>query len=273
MARMSNMATLTFRNRAASWSTSRPSPPRASRTSSARSSSRPRSAARSRSPNTTRPKAVLLSYAEFEALTKASTPALDDLSDQFDQLLERMQTPQAKSAMASAFDATPEQLGRAAVKAARAEALTRPHGPQGPSATPVRPRGGQRRRQEQRRRRHDPGVRRRLLQPRRGGTEVDRGEPRSRPGEGQRRGVAPGQTAARAGDPGAQGLRVRDHARREHHAAAALRGGVARASRYASGTSDWPAPICISNVSATACAPAATTFRNPASGAAGGTAG
>src|SRR6185295_7492311 len=67
------------------------------------------------------PKAVLLSYAEFEALTKASTPALDDLSDQFDQLLERMQTPQAKSAMASAFDATPDQLGRAAVKAARAK--------------------------------------------------------------------------------------------------------------------------------------------------------
>ena len=65
------------------------------------------------------PKAVLLSYAEFEALTKASTPALDDLSDQFDQLLERMQTSQAKSAMVSAFDATPEQLGRAAVKAGR----------------------------------------------------------------------------------------------------------------------------------------------------------
>lgn len=67
------------------------------------------------------PKAVLLSYAEFEALTKASTPALDDLSAEFDQLLERMQSPEAKSAMTSAFDATPEQLGRAAVKAARAK--------------------------------------------------------------------------------------------------------------------------------------------------------
>ena len=67
------------------------------------------------------PKAVLLSYAEFEALTKASTPALDDLSDDFDRLLERMQTPQARTAMASAFDASPEQLGRAAVKAARAK--------------------------------------------------------------------------------------------------------------------------------------------------------
>jgi antitoxin Phd len=65
------------------------------------------------------PKAVLLSYAEFEALTKASTPALDELSGQFDQLLERMQTPRSKSAMASAFDATPGQLGRAAVKAAK----------------------------------------------------------------------------------------------------------------------------------------------------------
>jgi hypothetical protein len=32
-----------------------------------------------------------------------------------------MQTPQSKDAMASAFDATPEQLGRAAVKAARAK--------------------------------------------------------------------------------------------------------------------------------------------------------
>jgi antitoxin Phd len=67
------------------------------------------------------PKAVLLSYAEFEALTKANTPALDDLSDEFDRLLEKIQTPQAKSAMATAFDATPAQLGRAAVKAARAK--------------------------------------------------------------------------------------------------------------------------------------------------------
>jgi hypothetical protein len=30
-----------------------------------------------------------------------------------------MQTPKTKSAMTSAFDATPEQLGRAAVKAAK----------------------------------------------------------------------------------------------------------------------------------------------------------
>jgi prevent-host-death family protein len=65
------------------------------------------------------PKAVLMSYAEFESLTRASSPVLDELTDEFDALLERMQRPKAKSGMAAAFDASPEQLGRAAVKAAR----------------------------------------------------------------------------------------------------------------------------------------------------------
>ena len=66
------------------------------------------------------PKAVLVSYAEFEALTRSGSPALDELTDEFDGLLAGMQTTAARSAMASAFDATPEQLGRAAVRAARA---------------------------------------------------------------------------------------------------------------------------------------------------------
>ena len=66
------------------------------------------------------PKAVLLSYAEFEALTKSASPALDELTDEFDELLAGMQTPASKSAIAAAFDATPKELGRAAVKAARA---------------------------------------------------------------------------------------------------------------------------------------------------------
>jgi antitoxin Phd len=65
------------------------------------------------------PRAVLLSYPEFEALTASATPALDDLSDRFDELLASMQTPQAKAGVAAAFDATPEELGAAAVKAAR----------------------------------------------------------------------------------------------------------------------------------------------------------
>jgi prevent-host-death family protein len=65
------------------------------------------------------PKAVLLSYAEFEALTKSVTPVLDDLSDRFDELLAAMQTPEAKAAVTAAFNATPQELGAAAVKAAR----------------------------------------------------------------------------------------------------------------------------------------------------------
>ncbi|MGA8251218.1 MAG: type II toxin-antitoxin system Phd/YefM family antitoxin [Mycobacterium sp.] len=65
------------------------------------------------------PKAVLLSYAEFEALTRSATPVLDDLSERFDELLASMQTPEAKAGVAAAFNATPQELGAAAVKAAR----------------------------------------------------------------------------------------------------------------------------------------------------------
>ncbi|WP_319456443.1 MULTISPECIES: type II toxin-antitoxin system prevent-host-death family antitoxin [unclassified Mycobacterium] len=65
------------------------------------------------------PKAVLLSYAEFQALTRSSSPVLDELDEEFDALLAGMQTPAAKAGMAAAFDASPEELGRAAVKAAR----------------------------------------------------------------------------------------------------------------------------------------------------------
>src|SRR5947209_20493570 len=65
------------------------------------------------------PRAVLLSYAEFEALTASATPALDDLGERFDALLATMQTPTAKSGVAAAFDASPQEMGAAAVKAAR----------------------------------------------------------------------------------------------------------------------------------------------------------
>ncbi len=65
------------------------------------------------------PRAVLLSYAEFTALIDAATPALDDLSERFDELLASMQTSRAKTGVAAAFDATPEELGAAAVQAAR----------------------------------------------------------------------------------------------------------------------------------------------------------
>jgi antitoxin Phd len=66
-----------------------------------------------------RPKAVLLSYSEFEALTKSRNASLDDLRAQFDDaMLARMQAPKAKKAMAAAFGATPAKLGAASVRAA-----------------------------------------------------------------------------------------------------------------------------------------------------------
>jgi len=65
------------------------------------------------------PKAVVLSIDEFNALSMAGELRLDALSRQFDDLLERMQTPEAGAGMQAAFEASPSRLGRAAVTAAR----------------------------------------------------------------------------------------------------------------------------------------------------------
>jgi len=63
------------------------------------------------------PKAVLVSYEDFEALVKGQN--LNDLGAEFDALLDRMQTPKARKGVRAAFNAAPAQLGRAAVKSAR----------------------------------------------------------------------------------------------------------------------------------------------------------
>ncbi|MDP1717547.1 MAG: type II toxin-antitoxin system prevent-host-death family antitoxin [Burkholderiales bacterium] len=65
------------------------------------------------------PRAVLMSYEEFQALIKDRTPSLNDLGAEYDVLLSRMQTPKARKGMETAFNASPADLGRAAVKAAR----------------------------------------------------------------------------------------------------------------------------------------------------------
>jgi antitoxin Phd len=65
------------------------------------------------------PKAVLLSYEEFESLVQLQSRTLENLGAEFDDLLDRMQTPKAKKAMESAFHASPAKLGRAAIRAAR----------------------------------------------------------------------------------------------------------------------------------------------------------
>ena len=68
------------------------------------------------------PKAVVMSMHEFNALSRAGETRLDTLSEEFDALLDRMQTPRARGAMKRAFGASPKQLGRAAVAAARTRA-------------------------------------------------------------------------------------------------------------------------------------------------------
>ncbi len=65
------------------------------------------------------PKAVLISVDEYETLSRAGESRLDTLRGQFDALLARMQTPEARGGMRAAFNASPEQLGRTAVAAIR----------------------------------------------------------------------------------------------------------------------------------------------------------
>ncbi|MGA7925252.1 MAG: type II toxin-antitoxin system prevent-host-death family antitoxin [Candidatus Sulfotelmatobacter sp.] len=65
------------------------------------------------------PKAVLISIEEFNALSNAPEARINALSGEFDALLARMQQPTSRHAMQAAFRASPEQLGRAAVEAAR----------------------------------------------------------------------------------------------------------------------------------------------------------
>ena len=65
------------------------------------------------------PKAVLMSVDDFNALSRAPERELDTLSGEFDALLARMQTPEARRGMKVAFEASPKRLGKAAVAAAR----------------------------------------------------------------------------------------------------------------------------------------------------------
>ncbi|MGH7670950.1 MAG: type II toxin-antitoxin system Phd/YefM family antitoxin [Gemmatimonadaceae bacterium] len=68
-----------------------------------------------------KPKAVVVSYERYQTLTGAADTVLDTLTDQFDALLARMQTPDSKAGLDRALAATPAQMGRAAVAAARAK--------------------------------------------------------------------------------------------------------------------------------------------------------
>ena len=63
------------------------------------------------------PKAVLMSMDEFNLLSPESR--INTLTAEFDSLLAQMQSRRARNAMEAAFHASPRELGRAALVAAR----------------------------------------------------------------------------------------------------------------------------------------------------------
>jgi antitoxin Phd len=64
------------------------------------------------------PRVVLVSYDEFQAMAQARQPNLAALGDEFDRLVQDMQTPRARKGVTDAFDASPAALGKAAVQVA-----------------------------------------------------------------------------------------------------------------------------------------------------------
>src|SRR5262245_25887277 len=72
------------------------------------------------------PRAVLISIDHFQALQEAPQAKLNTLTEQFDTLLERMQSPKARRGMTAAFRADNKQLGKVAVVAARKGGIASP---------------------------------------------------------------------------------------------------------------------------------------------------
>ena len=64
------------------------------------------------------PKAVLLSITRFGQLQEREATALETLSAKFDEMLDRMQTPESRAAVDRTLKASPHELGRAAVAGA-----------------------------------------------------------------------------------------------------------------------------------------------------------
>jgi len=65
------------------------------------------------------PKAVLMSMDQYTALSGAPEAGINALSAEFDSLLLRMQRAGVRNSMQAAFHASPKQLGKVALVAAR----------------------------------------------------------------------------------------------------------------------------------------------------------
>jgi prevent-host-death family protein len=69
-----------------------------------------------------KPRAVLLSIEHYERLTGAKSNLLNELQAEYRSVQEKMQEPAQKAAAKRLFEATPEELGAAAVWAAQQNA-------------------------------------------------------------------------------------------------------------------------------------------------------
>ena len=70
-----------------------------------------------------KPRAVLLSVEQYEALTEQQNPDwLEKLHEEYRGMLDRMQGPEQRAAAEKLFKATPEELGEAALWAAQQDA-------------------------------------------------------------------------------------------------------------------------------------------------------
>lgn len=66
-----------------------------------------------------KPRAVLISVEQYERMTGVESNWLTELHEEYQGMLEKMQKPEQKVAAKRAFNATPEELGKAAVAAVR----------------------------------------------------------------------------------------------------------------------------------------------------------
>lgn len=67
-----------------------------------------------------KPRAILLSLEEYESMQPEVEPAwLQTIKAEAWEMLEAMQSPEQRAGAELAFNATPEELGRAAVEAAQ----------------------------------------------------------------------------------------------------------------------------------------------------------
>lgn len=69
-----------------------------------------------------RPEFVIMRADEYVRLEKLRRSPLEALTGQFDDLVAKMQSAKSKKAVSSLFAASPSDLGKAAVKAARKNA-------------------------------------------------------------------------------------------------------------------------------------------------------